>query len=190
MTNSSFHALAPLDQIELALRDCDYDVAYFEAPEHGDPVQQLMVLELKDQEGQEYPVRLYYLDEIAIAFLKQTQAKLDPGPNKILCLAMNLPFQIFEFQLPELAPLVTACNTLLPAIHLTLGSEEGLILQYRYIHEAQKPDLKVVVEIIETLMTHFRLVLPLFWSYFNANTPAIELMKRIQNQLQLTGVQA
>lgn len=185
MTSSPFRTLPPLDQIELALRECQYEaVVYREAGEDDFPVQQLWVLELKDQKGQDYPVRLYYLDEITAAFLARTSADLAPDPYKILCMALHLPFEVLEIQLPELAPLVAGCNTLLPGVYLTLGSEEGLILQYRYIHAPQQPDLKVVVEMIDVLMAYYRSVLPLFWRYFKEGESAADLMQDIQKQWQ------
>lgn len=156
-----------LEQIEIALRYLEYDLVFVpkqEAQNDQDtpiPHDHLVIFGLQSPEGEDFAVRLFYLEDMAEYVASLQNQSFERGPNRTLCASIHtqLFFPLDRYQ--ELAQLVNLVNQQMPGPRFKLGSASGIELEQRYVHPHKSPELKVVVEMLDRLNRFFILFAPL-----------------------------
>ena len=149
---------------------------------------QILVFSLQDIDGEDIPIRLYYLDDLTAELAKLTQQELAEDPVKTLCISAHLPYVFTEEQIKAFAPVVAMINNLLMGMVLRMGTREGVWFEHRSPHLDQAVDHKVVVEMVDTLNNVLLQFTPIIRAYGLKEVSAQKCKEKL-SQLLLEGKQ-
>lgn len=171
----------PLTHIEMALYAAGYEVVYFSPESEPDlPCERLNVVLLRDQHGQEYDVELLFVNDIVEIASRKANVELRPSSTYTLQFTVILPFEVQPEHLSDLACLTTALNRAVTYGALGVNQADGVYFRYSLVHESKSVDLKVVVELLDSIAAILSGMIPIVQTYLSGAYPLADLLAQWQ----------
>lgn len=181
MTPSAPPALSPLAALAEIFNQGDYNAVWLPVSPES-PFEQLL-LGIAVPEGQrEFPLQLFYLNDLSAVV--EAQAGLDFEPDPAFILLFNLPLltDVPPESLPHLAQVANLFNQVTPIGAFGVSLKDGFFLKHSLIDSEARMSVQVIGSVVE-YMTHIsQKVLPLLEGFL-AEKPQLDSFAATVNQV-------
>lgn len=164
MTNAAPAILSPLQELKDIFNQGDYH-SLFVPISPDSPFEQLIVGIAVAEGERDFPIQLFYLNDLSAVV--EAQAGLDFEPDPAFILLFNLPLlqEVPEAELARLAQVANLFNQVTPIGAFGVSLKDGFFLKHSLIDTEARMSVQVLGSIVE-YMTHIsKKVLPLLESF-------------------------
>jgi hypothetical protein len=181
MTNAAPPILSPLQELQGIFNQGDYNAVFVPVSEES-PFEQLL-LGIAVPEGEtEFPIQLFYLNDLSAVV--EAQAGLDFEPDPAFILLFNLPLltDVSAEDVPNLAQVANLFNQVTPIGAFGVSLKDGFFLKHSLIDIEARMSVQVLGSIVE-YMTHISSkVLPLLERYMQEKPALPNFAQSVQQQ--------
>lgn len=178
MTQSAPPAQSHLAALQSIFNHSDYHAVLVPISEES-PFEQLLIGIAVPEGEHEFPIQLFYLNDLSAVVEAQAGLEFEPDPAFILLFNLPLLTEVPAEDLPNLAQIANLFNQVTPIGAFGVSLKDGFFLKHSLIDSEARMSVQVVGSIVE-YMTHIsRKVVPLLNHYLQEHPPLAHLAQEV-----------